>query len=109
MVLDYPELSMGERDITNHGSGGASERMPNGLLSSGDFTLSLLATPGVAKTILASMNAKTVATAVLTNPIDTMTFAGWYKSVKEESADATSPDSVKMTVVFTPTGQIVIA
>jgi len=108
-VLDYPLISMGEREITNHANGGVQERVPNGLLALGDFTLSVLNTPGVLSTLETACANKTVNTCYLTDPIGGMLFSGWIKSIKKEAADATKPDSSKLTVVVTPTGGITIS
>lgn len=109
MVLDYPQISMGERNVTNHANGGYEERVPNGLNVAGDFTLSLLETPGVLVTLDTARAAKTVNVCYLKDPVNGMVFSGWIKSVKKEAADATKPDSGKLTVVVTPVGQITIA
>jgi hypothetical protein len=108
-VLDFPELAMGERNITNHAGGGVEERVPNGLLAAGDFTLSVLSSPDNMVSLATDQAAKTQRVCFLKNPIHTYLFTGWIKSLKEESADATSPDSVKLTVVVTPVGTITLA
>ena len=108
-VLGFPELSAGERNTTNQGSGGFEERRPNGLVSAGDFTLSLLATPGNTLSLYTDMKAKTERVCYLKNPVHGYLFTGWMKSIKEEDADAKSPDSVKLTVVVVPAGEITLA
>jgi hypothetical protein len=107
-VLDFPELVMGERNITNFGSGGKEERVPNGMLAAGDFTLSILSTSGQMNTLATDQAAKTEKVCFLKNPVHTYLFTGWIKSLKEESVDATNPDSVKLTVVVTPHGEITL-
>lgn len=107
-VLDYPELSMGERNTTNHGSGGWEERRPNGLNAAGDFTLSLLETPGVFGTLNTARAAKTENVCYLKDPVNGLLFTGWIKSIKKEAADAQSPDSGKLTVVVTPVGTVTL-
>lgn len=107
-VIGFPEIAMGERNITNHGNGGVEERAPNGLKSVGDFTLSLIATPGHSS-LHTDQSAKTERTCFLKGKVFTYTFVGWVKSIKEEDADASSPDSSKLTVVVTPRGDITVA
>ena len=108
-VIGFPEIAMGERNTTNHGSGGFEERRPNGLTAAGDFTLQLLSTPTQLLTLKTAIEAKTENTCHLKNPVYQYTFIGWIKSIKEEDADATSPDSVTATVVVTPVGSITMA
>ena len=107
-VLDYPEMSMGERNITNHAGGGVEERVPNGLFAAGDFTLSLLETPNVLSTLKTAQVNKTQNVCYLKDPVNGMLFTGWIKSLKKENADAQTPDSGKITVVVTPVGAITI-
>lgn len=109
MVLDYPEMKMDAVDITNHASGGFTEYIPSGLLDAGEFTLSILAQHGTFATFKTAQTNKTVNVCCLTNPIDSMVFSGFLTSVKEESADATSPDAVKLTVNVRPTGAVTVA
>lgn len=105
-VTNYPEIVQMERNITNHTNGGWEERVPAGLSAAGDFTLVLLATPGVRASLETDRAAKTQRTAMLTDDEGNLTFVGWIKSIQKESADAQSPDSVKLTVVITPVGQV---
>jgi hypothetical protein len=107
-VIGKPEYAMGERNITNHGNGGYEERAPNGLLAASDFTLSLIATPGNVS-LITDQAAKTERVCYIKGKQFGYLFTGWIKSVKEEDADASSPDSVKLTVVVTPRGQLTIA
>lgn len=109
MVLDYPELTMAGVEITNHAGGGVTEYVPSGLLDVGEFALSILGQHGTLNTLKTAQVAKTVALCVLTNPIDTMLFNGMLTSVKEEAADATSPDAVRITLSVRPTGAITIS
>lgn len=108
-VIGFPELMMGERNTTNHGSGGFEERRPNGLTSAGDFTLQILSTANQLTSLYTDLKAKTERVCHLKNPVYQYTFTGWIKSIKEEDADATSPDSVKATVTVTPAGEITLA
>ncbi len=108
-VIGFPELAMGERNTTNHGSGGFEERRPNGLVAAGDFTLQVLSTAGALETLYTDMKAKTERTAHLKNPVNQYVFVGWIKNIKEEDADATSPDSVKAVVTVTPAGEVAMA
>jgi hypothetical protein len=108
-VVSFPEIAMGERNVTNHGNGGFEERKPNGLISVSDFTLQILSTPNALATLKTDMEAKTERTSHLKNLINQYTFVAWIKSIKEEDADATSPDSVMATIVVTPVGSITLA
>jgi hypothetical protein len=109
LVIDYPELKMAAVDITNHAGGGVTEYIPSGLLDVGEFTLSILGQHGTYGTLKAAQVAKTVNVCSLTNPLDSMVFSGMLTSIKEEPADAKSPDAVKLTVTVRPTGNITIA
>jgi|SRR3990167_34486 len=108
-VIGFPELAQGERNTTNHGSGGFEERRPNGLVSASDFTLQVLSTPNQLTTLYTDMKAETERVCHLKNPSYQYVFTGWIKSIKEEDADATSPDNVVATVVVTPVGEITLA
>jgi hypothetical protein len=108
-VITFPEMTMGERNITNHGNGGYEERKPNGLKAVGDFTLSILSTPLLIASLKTDKDASTERVCHLKNPINQYTFTGWIKSIKEEDADGTSPDSVKAMIVVTPVGDISVA
>jgi hypothetical protein len=107
-VVGFPEVAMGERNITNHGNGGVEERAPNGLKSVGDFTLSIITTAGHSA-LFTDQSAKTERTCFLKGKVFSYTFVGWIKSVKEEDADSTNPDSSKLTVVVTPRGDMTVA
>jgi hypothetical protein len=108
-VLDYPELTEKSLDITNHASGGEDEAIPSGLIVSGEFTIAILAQHGTLGTLKTAMTNKTINTCHLTNPIDSYVFKGFLTSVKEEAADATNPDAVKITLKVKPTGGVTIA
>jgi hypothetical protein len=105
-VIDFPEISTGEIETTNHAGGGVAEYIPDGVLRLGEMTLSVIIAAGVVTTLDTAIDNKTVANAVVGNGIDTMTMSAFIKSVKVESADATSPDADKATVVVRPTGTI---
>jgi len=109
LIIDYPEIKTDKIEMTNHGSGGVREYIPNGLVGLEDITLSVLLATGTITTLDTALDAKTIGTVVLHNPHTTMTFSGFIQSVKVESADATSPDVSKATVVISPTGAIVFS
>lgn len=109
IVVDFPELSTGKANITNHASGGKTEYIPTGLIEAGDITLSVLAEATTLSGMYTEMEAKTVSECVITNPVDTLTFDGFYQSIKVESADAQKPDVVKLTVVLAVTGGVTIS
>jgi hypothetical protein len=54
------------------------------------------------------MEAKTISECIVADSVDTMTFDGFYQSIKKESADAQNPNLQKVTVVIVPTGGITI-
>jgi hypothetical protein len=107
-VIDYPEISEGERNVTNHASGGYEERRPNGLTMQGDFVISMIETPGVLSTLKTDMEAETERVSFLKDPVGGMIFTAWIKSVKREPADAQAPNSSKLTVTVTPVGKVTI-
>ena len=104
IVTGFPEVVMGDAETTNHSGGGYAESIPDGLVRVGDLTLSVLDEAGVYTAIRLLMTNKTVATAIVTNNIDTITGSGWIRSVKVEDADSTDPDANKLTVVVACTG-----
>lgn len=104
IVVGFPEFATAEADITNHSSGGFGESIPNGLIRIGDLTMSLLDETGVYLALRTFMVNKTIATAIISNGVDTITGSAWVKSVKLEDADAQSPDANKLTVVLACTG-----
>lgn len=106
-VIGFPEIAMGERNITNHGNGGREERVPNGLVAAGDFTVQILTTPGNTS-LHTDRTAGTERVCFLKGKVHTYIFTGWIKSIKEEDADGQSPDSSKLTVVVTPHGEITV-
>jgi hypothetical protein len=108
-VITFPEMTMGERNVTNHGNGGYEERKPNGLKATGDFTIAIMSTPLLIASLKTDKDAGTERTSHLKNPINQYTFTGWIKSIKEEDADATQPDSVKAMITVTPVGDISVA
>jgi hypothetical protein len=104
IVTGFPEVVMGDAETTNHSGAGYAESIPDGLVRVGDLTLSVLDEAGVYTAIRLLMTNKTVATAIVTNNIDTITGSGWIRSVKVEDADANDPDANKLTVVVACTG-----
>lgn len=108
MVQDFPEISTGKAVTTNHASGGVAESIPNGLITLGDITISLICEEGTLAGIHADIEAKSVEPIVITDEVDDMTFDGYYLSAKKEPADANNPDTIKATVVIACTGAIVI-
>lgn len=108
-VVGFPEISQGERNTTNHGSSGYENRLPNGLTAVGDFTLKMISTPTAILTLKTDLTAGTVRSGHLKNPVYQYTFDCWIKSIKEEDADAASPDSVMATIVVTPVGSFGMA
>lgn len=106
-VVGFPEIAMGERNITNQGSGGKEERVPNGLVSAGDFTVKVINTPGNTS-LHTDRDAGTERVCFLKGKVHTYLFTGWIKSVKEEDADASAPDSSILTLVVTPHGGVTI-
>lgn len=103
-VVGFPEFSDDGIDTTNHSSGGADESIPSKLVRKGDLTLSILNESTEYSTLRTCQSNGTVATATLTNNINTFTGSAWVKSVKPEDADAQSPKANALTVVIKPTG-----
>lgn len=109
IVIDFPELTTDKLETTNHAGGGVREYIPSGLLGLGDITLSVVIAANVVSALKTYMQNKTVATAVISNGVDTMTFSAFFTSVKSEGADAQSPDANKATVVIAPTGGLTLS
>ena len=108
-VIDFPELTTDKMETTNHAGGGVREYIPSGLIGLGDITLSVITAASVVSALKTYMTNKTVATTVVANGVDTMTFSAFFTSVKPEGADATSPDANKVTVVLSPTGGLTLS
>lgn len=106
-VIGKPEIKEGERNITNHGNGGFEERVANGLLAAGDFTVQILSTPGNLL-LYTAVAAKTENVCYVKSKQYGYLFTGWISSVKEEDSDGTKPDSSMLTVTVTPRGQVTI-
>jgi len=100
MVVDFPEISTDQIEITNHASGGVREKIPSGLLAYGDITLSMIAAAGTLAAFKTYMQNKTISSTVVSNNTDTLTGDGFFVSVKAEAADAQSPDANKLTVTI---------
>jgi hypothetical protein len=106
IVTGFPELTTDEIDTTNHSSGGYAESIPSGLIRVGNITMAVLEESGNFSTLQTAMVNKTVANSVIENNLTTLTGSSYVKSVKQEDADAQSPDANKMTVVLAMTGTL---
>lgn len=106
IVIDFPEIKMNKVESTNHASGGTREYIPDGLYGLGDITLSVIVGSGILSAMFTELDAGTISSCVITGSEDTMTFDGFYTSIKPEAADAQTPDVDKVTVVISPTGDI---
>jgi hypothetical protein len=110
-IIGFPEIAMGERDSTSHGSLSAGviqgQREPNNRVDASDFTIGLLEVTGHSA-LYTDMKAGTQRVCLLKSKTRQFTFTGWIKSIKQEDANVDSPDSVKATVVVTPVGEITI-
>ena len=106
-IIEYPEVSTGVVETTDHAGGGVAEFIPSGVLTLGQITLSVICSVASNVTTLdTAMDNKTVANSVISNGVNTATFSSFIQSIKIESADATGPEANKMTVVIQPTGTI---
>lgn len=108
LVIDFPELSTGKANTTNHGSGGYEESIPTGLIALGDVTLSVIVKDGVLTGIRNEMQSKTISTVAISDGVETVSGDGYYVSAKKEAADAQSPDVSKLTVVIAFTGPLAV-
>jgi hypothetical protein len=108
LVLDFPEMATQKIPTTNHGSGHYGEGIPSGLIILGDITVSVIIQAGTLTTMQDEMEARLVNEIVLADVLQSMTFDGFYLSVKKEPADAQAPDVIKATVVISPTGPLTI-
>lgn len=106
IVLDFPEIKMDAVESTNHASGGNREFIPSMLYGLGEITLSVIVASGVIDGMFTELAGGTISSCVITNSVDSMTFDGFYTSIKPEAADAQKPDVDKVTVVLQPTGDI---
>lgn len=106
-IIEYPEVSTGVIEITNHAGGGVAEFIPSGVLTLGQLTLSvILSSSSNVTTLDTAIDNKTVANSVIGNGVNTATFSSFVQSVKIEPGDATGPEENRMTVVIQPTGTI---
>lgn len=99
-VNDYPEPVMGTRDVTNHGSGGVAETMPNKLVKWSNVTLDLILVPATMPDVLNKLQNGTIGTAELTNEINVWTGDVFVISAKQNPADATQPNTMTASVVL---------
>lgn len=106
IVTEFPEIKTEKVESTNHSSGGKREYIPNGLIGLEDITVSVIVASGIMAAMYADMEAKTVSEFEISNSEDTMTFSGFYTSIKPEAADSQNPDLDKLTVVISPTGDL---
>lgn len=104
-VINVPEISVGERNVTNHGNGGYEERKANGLHMAGDFTVEIIATPGHLA-LYTDMDAQTERVCYLKYAPFGYVFTGWIKSIAPSTSDATGPDSGKLVLTVTPVGKV---
>lgn len=109
-VIDVPEGTMHERTTTNHGSGGFEERRANGLVSYGDFTVSVLSTPDAMNTLSADLKAGTERTFHIKGRVYQWVGVGWISHMKPEALSG-MPDAKteKQTITITPAGNVVQA
>jgi hypothetical protein len=103
-VVDFPEISTGKINTTNHSSGGRAENIPDGVVTLGEFTLAIKEEASTLSTLNTAVINQTIATSSLENNVSTMSGSSWIMSAKPEAADAQSPDDTKITVVVSPTG-----
>jgi len=106
IVIDFTELKTNKVQVTSHNSNGKREWIPDGLIGLEDITLSVIVASGILPAMYAEMEAGTKSECVITDNVDSMTFDGFYTSLKKEAADAQNPDVIKVTVVLSPTGDI---
>lgn len=107
-VTGWPSIATEKVDATHHGSGGYAEFIPNGLITLGEFSISLILEDGVLDSIHDFMAAQTIDEVVIVDGIDTFTFDGFFLSAEKGEADATAPDVNKADVVIAATGAITI-
>ena len=110
VVLDPPELLNEAVEATNHSSGGYREYIPSQLKELSEFTatVNFVTASGIMNDVVAG----TKATYSIEFPDDgttTWTFDAYVTGFKPESADASSPEALKATVTFRPTGTVTIA
>jgi hypothetical protein len=103
-VVDFPEISGGKINTTNHSSGGRAEAIPSGVVTLGDFTLAVKEEASTQSTLNTAIVNKTIATATIANGVSTMSGSAFIVSAKAEPADAQSPDDTKLSVVVATTG-----
>lgn len=109
VVIGFPELSTEKINSTNHASNGKTEYIPSKLIDAGDITLQVIASGTVFSDILTDMENATIEQCVISNPVDTFTFSGWYLKAKELDADGQNPDMVKVEVTLAITGGVLVS
>lgn len=108
-VIDFPEISTGKINTTNHSSGGKGESIPDGVVTLGDLSLMIKEEAGTASTLNTAITNKTIAAATLSNGVTTFSGQAWIQAAKPESADAQSPDDTKLSVTVCCTGAWTVA
>lgn len=108
--IDFPKISTGAIESTNHASSGVREWIPDGLLEAEKFTATIVATLAGYNLIKSDLDAGTFATYNIDftagSGITDWSFSCAPLSIELGSADAQSPELLEMTVEFRPSGTI---
>lgn len=108
--LDFPKISTGAVESTNHSSAGVREYIPDGLLEVEKFSATINATLAAYQSVKADIDAKTFATYNIdyttASGITDWSFSCTPLSIEISPADAQSPDVLSMVIEFRPSGDV---
>lgn len=108
--IDFPKVSTGAIESTNHSSGGYREYIPDGLIEVETFSVTAIGTKAVYTAIKADIDAGTTATYKLdftvASGITDWSFSCFPVSIEITTADAQSPDIVEFNVEMRPTSTL---
>ena len=105
--LGLPEILTEAVETTNHSSAGWRQKIPSGLKELAEFDITVDFTSALFASIYSDINLKVIANyrIVFSDTLLTMwDFAAFPKGIKQDSANAQSPDQLKFTVTFVPSG-----
>lgn len=108
--VDFPKYVTDALESTNHSSSGVRTFVASKLRGAEAFSATYICDASLITLIKTSMRAKTIENFKISGIGDftSMLFSGFYTSFQILSADATSPEIVKVTIEIQPTGALAV-
>ncbi len=108
--IDFPKVSTESVEVTHHASNGLREYIPSGLIQFETFTATILGDQTAFEAIKSDIDAGTYATYTIDYTTGTgvtdWSFSCSPISIALNTADATSPEALTMTVEFQISGDV---